>query len=43
LTFCNNEKKINAYRILCGKVRGRENLEDLGADGRITLKQVLKN
>jgi hypothetical protein len=43
LTFYNNGEKINAYRIWCKNAREREHLEDLGADGRIILKQIIKN
>jgi len=31
-------EKINVYRVLVGKFEGKNNLEDLGVDGRIILK-----
>jgi hypothetical protein len=38
---CEREK-IHVYRILIGKSKARDHLEDLGVDGRIILKQTLK-
>jgi len=35
-------EKKNAHRILMGKPIGQDHGEGLGADGRITLKWVLK-
>ena len=37
------EEEGNAYRVLEGKPEGREHLEDLGIDGTIILKLILKN
>jgi hypothetical protein len=31
------------YRVLVGNLRGRDHLEDLGVDGRILFKWVVKN
>jgi len=35
-------EKRGEYRVLVGKAEGRSHLEDLGVDGRITLKWILK-
>jgi hypothetical protein len=32
----------NVYRILVGKLKGRNCLEDLGVDGRIILKWIIR-
>jgi hypothetical protein len=32
----------DAYNVLMGKPRGQDHLEDLGIDGRIILKSILK-
>jgi hypothetical protein len=32
----------NAYNILVGKPEGRDNLEELGVDGKITLVKILR-
>ena len=37
------EEKINACRILVGKTEEKNHLEDLGVDGRMSLKWTLKN
>ena len=34
-------KKRNAYKYLAGKLKERNHLEDLGVDGRMTLKRTL--
>jgi hypothetical protein len=31
-----------AYRVLVGKLRKRDHLEDLGFDGRVILKRIFK-
>jgi hypothetical protein len=36
------EEMRNAYRILVGKLKGRDHLDDLGVDTRIMLKWILK-
>jgi hypothetical protein len=33
----------DAYRVLLGKLKERDNLENLGLDGRILLKRIFKN
>jgi hypothetical protein len=35
-------KEKNSYKHLVGKPEGRDSLEELGIDGRITIKWVLK-
>jgi hypothetical protein len=35
-------KKINTYRVLVGKLVNRDHLQDLGIDGKVILKRVLK-
>ena len=35
-------EKGNAYIVLVGKPEGKNRLEDLGVDGRIKLKGILK-
>jgi hypothetical protein len=35
-------EKRGEYRILVGKTEGLSHLKDLGVDGRITLKWILK-
>jgi hypothetical protein len=32
----------NAYNVLFGKVKGRDHSRDIGVDGRIILKRILK-
>jgi hypothetical protein len=39
---CGGEEKRGAYRISLGNLRARDHLEDLGVDGRIILKWILK-
>ena len=34
-------KKRNAYKYLVGNLKERNHLEDIGVDGRITLKRTL--
>jgi hypothetical protein len=34
--------RIGAYRASVGKLEGKKYLEDLGVDGRVTLKSVIK-
>jgi hypothetical protein len=41
-TYGREEEKINACRGLVGKCEGRRQLGDLGVDGRVILKLVLK-
>jgi hypothetical protein len=36
-------EKRNAYKALMGKSEGGNHLEDLGVDGSITLKWILRN
>lgn len=36
------EEKINAYRVLEGKPKGKRPLEDLGIDGNVILKWILQ-
>jgi len=33
---------IGAYRVLVGKLHSKNNLEDIGIDGRIILKWIFK-
>jgi len=35
------EKRRGAYSVFVGKPKGRDNLEDLGANGSIMLKWIL--
>jgi hypothetical protein len=36
-------ERKGVYRVWCGRLRLRSHKEDLGIDGRITLKLVLRN
>jgi hypothetical protein len=36
------ENKRNAYKVLVKKLKGRDHLEDVDVDGRITLEWMLK-
>jgi hypothetical protein len=36
------KEKKNAYKMLVGKPKGRYHSEDLGVDGRIILKWILR-
>jgi hypothetical protein len=37
------EKRKGPYRVLVGNMRERDHLEDLGVDGRIISKWILRN